>query len=68
MKNKFAKLACKIFAVLVVLSVIFFIALHFVLVHFVSSENVREKIVSTLKEQLATEVNIGKISVTLFDL
>lgn len=67
MKNKFAKLACKIFAVLVVLSVIFFIALHFVLVHFVSSDNVREKIVSTLKEQLATEVNIGNISATLFD-
>lgn len=67
MKNKFAKLVCKIFAVLVVLSVIFFIALHFVLVHFVSSDNVREKIVATLKEQLATEVNIGNISATLFD-
>lgn len=66
-KNKFAKLAIKIAAVLIALSVLVIIALHFLLVHFVSSENVRAKIVSTLQEQLATEVNIGNISATLFD-
>ena len=65
--NKFTKLVCKILGVLFILVVLFFIVLHFILLNIVSSNNVKEKIVSTLKEQLATDVNIEKLSVSLFD-
>ena len=65
--NKFTKLVYKILGVLFILVVLFFIILHFILLNIVSSNNVKEKIVSILKEQLATDVNIGKLSVSLFD-
>ena len=65
--NKFTKLVYKILGVLFILVVLFFIVLHFILLNIVSSNNVKEKIVSTLKEQLAIDVNIGKLSVSLFD-
>ena len=65
--NKFTKLVYKILGVLFILVVLFFIVLHFIFLNIVSSNNVKEKIVSILKEQLATDVNIGKLSVSLFD-
>ena len=65
--NKIIKLICRILGILFVIIILLFVALHFTLHHIVSSDNVREKIISMLQEQLATKVNIGKISVSLFD-
>ena len=67
-KNKFIRFFIKTAICLICLFFVLLAALHFVLVYFISSDNVKNKIVSTLQEQLATEVKIGNISASLIDL
>ncbi len=66
-KNKFTKLLFKMAIVLMCLFFVLIAILHFALVHFISSDNIKNKIVSTLQEQLATEVKIESISASLAD-
>ena len=66
-KNKFTKLLLKIVICLMCLFFVLLTILHFALVYFISSNNVKDKIVSSLQEQLATEVKIDSISASLAD-
>ena len=66
-KNKFTKLLLKIAICLMCLFFVLITILHFALVYFISSNNVKDKIVSSLQEQLATEVKIDSISASLAD-
>lgn len=64
---KIKKLLLKIIIFLICLIFLIIVGLHFTLVYFISSNNVKDKIVSTLQEQLATEVKIESISASLAD-
>ena len=67
-KNKIKKkLLCKIFLCLLMLIFMGFAAIHLALAYILPLDSVRNKIISTLEEQLATDVNIKSISASLFD-
>lgn len=67
-KNKLSKkLLCKIFLCLLMLIFMGFAAIHLALAYILPLDSVRNKIISTLEEQLATDVNIKSISASLFD-
>ena len=61
------KLLAKIFICILAFLFLLVAALHFALVYFAPSESVKNKIITTVREQMSADIKIDSIAASIFD-